>query len=76
MNWHDHHSKREPLRQWARHTDGTWYGIYPTVNQGSSRWSVHRRLAGEKYDTGIGQRRTLAQARQCAEDNLAELVAS
>jgi hypothetical protein len=72
MNWHDvHNRKREPLRQWARCADGTWYAIYPTINQGSSRWSVHRRRPGEKYDTGIGHRRTLAEARACAEADAA-----
>lgn len=73
MRWHDYHNKREPLRCWARAADGTWYGVYPTIQDGSSRWSVHRRRPGEKYDTGIGHRRTIADAKACAEADLEAL---
>jgi len=76
MKWRDARDK-SPCRQWARYDDGTYYAIFRMGNnQGSARWSVHRRLPGDRYDTGVGDRATLAEARQCAEDDLASIIAT
>lgn len=72
MNWHNGH--RTGYRQWARCPDGTFYAIYPTAGEYNQRWAIHRRSPGAKYDTAIGDRRTLAEARECAEADYARLA--